>query len=213
MMEKKIDMDARMHMHVCRDSRGIQRAHIHARHHPTGMTALQGPSHLFWEKKNKAVPVASPSAVHAIAAVPMLSALARVSARMPSLRPQQVGVPAMHVMFKHTGTVKWFNSEKGYGFITPTDGSGGDVFVHQSQIHAEGFRSLKEAEPVEYDVETQPNGKTAAVDVTGPDGSFVQGASKPVRQYDDGYGGGGGGGGGSRGGGRRNDRRNVDDDY
>jgi cold shock CspA family protein len=140
----------------------------------------------------------------------MLSSLARVSARMPSLRAHKAGIPAMHVLFKHTGTVKWFNVEKGYGFITPSDGTA-DVFVHQSQIHADGFRSLKEAEQVEFDLDTQPNGKMAAVDVTGPEGAFVQGAPKPVRR-DDGYGGGGGGGGG-RGGGRRTDRRGYDDDY
>jgi len=69
---------------------------------------------------------------------------------------------------------------------------------------------------VEYDVETQSNGKLAAVDVTGPDGAFVQGAAKPVRRFDDGYGGGGGGGGSGgsgRGGARRNDRRKYEDDY
>eukprot|EP00854_Cymbomonas_tetramitiformis_P015877 gene15877-18829_t len=48
-----------------------------------------------------------------------------------------------------TGTVKWFNSEKGFGFITPSDGSA-DLFVHQSSIHAEGFRSLAENEEVEF---------------------------------------------------------------
>lgn len=48
-----------------------------------------------------------------------------------------------------TGTVKWFNEEKGYGFITP-DGGGDDVFVHHSQIQAEGFRKLDEGQKVEY---------------------------------------------------------------
>ena len=44
---------------------------------------------------------------------------------------------------------QWFNSEKGFGFITPADGSP-DIFCHQSVIHAEGFRSLDEGEPVEF---------------------------------------------------------------
>ncbi|GAQ80780.1 Cold shock domain-containing protein [Klebsormidium nitens] len=90
---------------------------------------------------------------------------------------------------KKTGKVKWFNSSKGFGFITPDD-EGEDLFVHQTSIHAEGFRSLREAEPVEYTVETSDDGRTKALDVTGPGGVPVQGA--PRR---DGY-----GGGGSRGG-------------
>ena len=50
-----------------------------------------------------------------------------------------------------SGTCKWFNSEKGYGFVSPDDGSE-DVFVHQSVIKAQGFRSLAEGEPVEFEV-------------------------------------------------------------
>lgn len=50
-----------------------------------------------------------------------------------------------------SGTVKWFNGEKGYGFITPNDG-GDDVFVHQSVIKSNGYRSLSEGESVEFDV-------------------------------------------------------------
>ena len=51
------------------------------------------------------------------------------------------------------GTVKWFNSEKGYGFIA---GDEGDVFVHYSAIKADGYRSLKEGQKVSYETETDP---------------------------------------------------------
>ncbi|PPK68908.1 cold-shock protein [Actinokineospora auranticolor] len=49
------------------------------------------------------------------------------------------------------GTVKWFNSEKGYGFIAPDDG-GADVFVHYSEIQTNGFRTLEENQKVRYEV-------------------------------------------------------------
>jgi CspA family cold shock protein len=60
-----------------------------------------------------------------------------------------------------TGTVKWFNDAKGYGFITPEDGSK-DVFVHHQAIQAEGFRSLQEGDRVQYDVTEGPKGPQAA---------------------------------------------------
>lgn len=60
-----------------------------------------------------------------------------------------------------TGTVKWFNPDKAYGFIQPDDGSD-DVFVHYSAINATGFRTLDEGQKVEYDVERGPKGPQAA---------------------------------------------------
>ena len=59
------------------------------------------------------------------------------------------------------GTVKWFNSEKGYGFIAPDDGSA-DVFAHYSEITGQGYRNLEENQKVEYDLAQGPKGPQAA---------------------------------------------------
>jgi CspA family cold shock protein len=60
-----------------------------------------------------------------------------------------------------SGTVKWFNDDKGYGFITPDDG-GKDLFVHFSAIQADGFRTLPEGAKVNYEAEQGPKGPNAA---------------------------------------------------
>jgi len=60
-----------------------------------------------------------------------------------------------------TGTVKWFNDAKGFGFITPTDGSK-DVFVHHSAIEGSGFKSLAEGQKVSYELQQGPKGPSAA---------------------------------------------------
>lgn len=97
-----------------------------------------------------------------------------------------------------TGTVKWFNSEKGFGFIAPEDGSA-DVFVHFSAIESKGFRTLNEGDVVEFETQEGPKGLQAAnVNVT-------QAAEVPERRSRGGYGdreGGGGRGGYGGGGGR-----------
>ena len=60
----------------------------------------------------------------------------------------------------NTGTVKWFNDAKGYGFITPQDGSR-DVFVHHSSIQGNGFKSLAEGQQVQFEVEQGQKGPSA----------------------------------------------------
>ncbi|CAH8298840.1 unnamed protein product [Eruca vesicaria subsp. sativa] len=106
---------------------------------------------------------------------------------------------------KRRGSVKWFDTQKGFGFITPEDGE--DLFVHQSSIRSEGYRSLAEGESVEFLVEIDSNsGRSKAVDVTGPDGAPVLGTSRGSSggrggfSGGDGYGGRGGGGRGGYGG-------------
>lgn len=60
-----------------------------------------------------------------------------------------------------TGTVKWFNDAKGYGFITP-DGGGDDLFVHHSEIQGDGFHSLQEGEKVEFEATQGRKGPQAS---------------------------------------------------
>lgn len=60
-----------------------------------------------------------------------------------------------------TGTVKWFNNSKGFGFITP-DGGGEDLFAHFSSINMEGYKTLKEEQRVSFDIVDGPKGKQAA---------------------------------------------------
>lgn len=107
-----------------------------------------------------------------------------------------------------TGTVKFFNSAKGFGFISPDDG-GADVFVHISAVERSGLGGLNDGDLVSFELEQdRRSGKMAATDlrVTGSAGPSAprrpqRSFDRPQRSYDrdDSYGGGGGGGGGSLG--------------
>jgi CspA family cold shock protein len=68
----------------------------------------------------------------------------------------------LEVVLMHTGTVKWFDEAKGFGFIAPEDGSN-DVFVHYSVIEGKGFRTLAENQKVEFEVKVGPKGPQATM--------------------------------------------------
>ncbi|XP_044509900.1 cold shock protein 2-like [Mangifera indica] len=65
---------------------------------------------------------------------------------------------------RSTGTVKWFSAQKGFGFIAPDEG-GEDLFVHQTSIRSEGFRTLSEGQPVEFAIDFGEDGRSKAIDV------------------------------------------------
>jgi cold shock protein len=77
-------------------------------------------------------------------------------------RPRQSGSTkrSWRKLVMATGTVKWFNAEKGFGFIAPEDGSA-DVFAHYSAIASSGYRSLDENQKVEFDITQGPKGPQA----------------------------------------------------
>ncbi|XP_022748341.1 cold shock domain-containing protein 4-like [Durio zibethinus] len=109
---------------------------------------------------------------------------------------------------RSTGTVKWFNAQKGFGFIAPDDG-GEDLFVHQTSILSEGFRTLSDNQSVEFAVDFGEDGRAKAVDVTpvprsrrpshggrgGGRGGYFGGGGTGGGYRRGSYGGGGGGGG------------------
>jgi len=80
---------------------------------------------------------------------------------------------------KVTGVCKWWDHKKGFGFITLDDGSD-DVFVHQTNIQTDGFRSLGEGEALEFTVELV-DGRKTALNVTGPNGVQVKGVTREQR--------------------------------
>merc|ERR550514_513829 len=91
---------------------------------------------------------------------------------------------ALRSFGSHRGVVKWFNAEKGYGFI---EAEGQDYFVHYTAIDNKdgGFRSLADGEQVEFDMEPDARNpsRMRAANVTGPDGAPVKGTPRP--QHDD----------------------------
>ena len=68
----------------------------------------------------------------------------------------------LEAIYVATGTVKWFNPTKGYGFIQPQGGGGKDVFVHISAVERAGLSTLNEGQQVEYELQTGRNGKESA---------------------------------------------------
>jgi cold shock protein len=85
----------------------------------------------------------------------------RVSEVVPFWRLRVSQCTLTEVQEMATGTVKWFNDDKGFGFITP-DETGDDLFVHHSAIQGDGFKSLQEGAKVSYDAEQGTKGPAAA---------------------------------------------------
>ncbi|XWS23790.1 hypothetical protein CRYUN_Cryun28dG0045700 [Craigia yunnanensis] len=103
---------------------------------------------------------------------------------------------------RSTGTVKWFSAQKGFGFIAPDDG-GDDLFVHQTSILSQGFRTLFDNQPVEFSVDFSEDGRAKAVDITPLPRSRRPSGGGGSGGYFGGRGRGGGGGPGVDGGGYR----------
>src|SRR5690242_19629448 len=76
-----------------------------------------------------------------------------------------------------TGTVKFFNESKGYGFIAP-DGGGNDAFVHMTAVERAGMRSLRENQRISYDLEQDNRGKMSAVNLKSPEEATQPGATE-----------------------------------
>lgn len=121
-----------------------------------------------------------------------LTKIVRSVARVAPVRAQARLISSTQPLDRGQGVVKWFNNAKGFGFILPddTEESGGDVFVHYSDIKGDGFRMLTEGQTVEFDLGEQDDGRSRAVDVTGPGGEMILPAPRS-----EGMGGGGRGGG------------------
>merc|ERR1712232_12295 len=123
---------------------------------------------------------------------PMLSRVFFNHTRVLAELPRQAPVAAVRMPLgpcgvqakwfgSHKGTVKWFNTEKGFGFI---EADGNEFFVHYTGIDGTGFRSLDEGEEVEFDTQPDPKNpdREKACNVTGPGGAPVKGAPRQDRQ-------------------------------
>mmetsp|Transcript_2483 Transcript_2483/g.7380 ORF Transcript_2483/g.7380 Transcript_2483/m.7380 type:complete len:123 (+) Transcript_2483:71-439(+) len=108
-------------------------------------------------------------------------------AAAPSTATRWLATRTAPCLGQHVGTVKFFNAQKGFGFISAEDGT--DYFCHYSSIQGNGFKSLAEGESVEFDIEPdQRKGGMRAANVTGPGGAEVQGSPRPdSRGRDDDY--------------------------
>jgi CspA family cold shock protein len=93
-------------------------------------------------------------------AIPQSSLSLAASAHLASALLQTSELAEGGTAFMTVGIVKWFNADKGYGFITPEEGN--DVFVHFSAIQSSGYRSLNEGQTVEFDITQGPKGLQAA---------------------------------------------------
>jgi len=109
-------------------------------------------------------------------------ALPRVALRTTLARNFNCSSMLMEI---HSGNVKWFDADKGFGFIQPASPTAQDVFVHHTGICTDGgFRALTEGETVEYEVEEQTDGRIKAFNVTGPNGAMIV-PPPPRRRYEE----------------------------
>mmetsp|Transcript_5883 Transcript_5883/g.8776 ORF Transcript_5883/g.8776 Transcript_5883/m.8776 type:complete len:168 (+) Transcript_5883:1-504(+) len=158
---------------------GNRRMHVHQHKHQTPSSKSKHRKNSFLQHNDKGNNYSKINMKTTV--LTLLSSLAFASGFAPGAIGRHASPLFMSDEELQTGTVKWFDTQKGYGFILPDDDSA-DVFVHQTKIKVEGFRSLAEGERVEYKIVTE-GGKKKAMDVTGPDGTDVKGA--PYNANDD----------------------------
>ena len=124
-------------------------------------SALGSPLGVHSTQPQASAAVAASFASHTVSPAPHARLTRPLRARASGTRGRSHGPRKRRKDTMATGTVKWFNSEKGYGFIAPDDGSA-DLFAHFSAITGEGFKELREDQKVEFDAERGPKGMQAA---------------------------------------------------